>query len=89
MTTEQIAIKIQSLIDLEVRKQTPDIKWKKHYEEVMSDLIHELVQTEAAIEEFKEHNLSINTIEEEGYRRCLKYMIDRFNRWTTELELEQ
>jgi squalene cyclase len=88
MTTEQIAKEIQSLIESEVRKQTPDTKWKEHYQNIMQDLTHELGQAEAAVQEFKEDNLPINAIEAEGYRRCLQHMIDRFNRWTDFEELD-
>lgn len=88
MTTDQIAKEIQSLIDSEVRKQTPETKWKEYYQEVMSELSNELGQAEAIIEEFTDENLTLNAVEQEGYRRCLKYMVEKFNRWETYEELD-
>ena len=67
------------MIDYEVSKiENNETKWKNQYENVMNELEGELKYTNEIIEEFKESKLSVNVIEQEGYRRCLKTMINKF-----------
>lgn len=58
-----------------------DIKWKQHYEYVMYGLEEEIKNTEDLIKDFSESKLSINAIEQEGYLRALKTMVNRFKNW--------
>jgi hypothetical protein len=44
----------------------------------MSELESELKYTNEIIEDFQETNLTFNVIEQEGYKRCLTTMINRF-----------
>ena len=76
---KEIAEKVQKMIDYEVSKiENNETKWKNQYENVMNELEGELKYTNEIIEEFKESKLSVNVIEQEGYRRCLKTMINKF-----------
>lgn len=76
---KEIAEKVQKIIDYEFSKiENNGTKWKNQYENVMNELEGELKYTNAIIEEFKESKLSVNVIEQEGYRRCLETMINKF-----------
>lgn len=76
---KEIAEKVQKMIDYEVSKiENNETKWKNQYENVMNELEGELKYTNEIIEEFKESKLSVNVIEQEGYRRCLETMINKF-----------
>ena len=76
---KEIAEKVQKMIDYEVSKiEKNETKWKNQYENVMNELEGELKYTNAIIEEFKESKLSVNAIEQEGYKRCLETMINKF-----------
>ena len=76
---KEIAKKVQKLIDFEVSNiERNENKWKNQYENVMSELESELKYTNEIIEDFQESKLSINIIEQEGYKRCLTTMINRF-----------
>ena len=76
---KEIAKKVQTLIDYEVSNiERNENKWKNQYENVMSELESELKYTNEIIEDFQESKLSINIIEQEGYKRCLTTMINRF-----------
>ena len=76
---KEIAKRVQKIIDDEVvTLKHDDSKWKSQYESVMSELESELKAINAGIEQFKESNLNFNVIEQEGYRRCLITMLDRF-----------
>lgn len=55
-----------------------DNKWKEHYDTIKSELASELTNSDELIKDHKENNLTFNTIEQEGYRRCLITMINRF-----------
>lgn len=76
---KEISEKVQKMIDYEVSKiERNETKWKNQYENVMNELEGELKYTNAIIEEFKESKLSVNVIEQEGYKRCLETMINKF-----------
>ena len=76
---KEIAEKVQKIINYEVSKiENNETKWKNQYENVMNELEGELKYTNEIIEEFKESKLSVNVIEQEGYRRCLETMINKF-----------
>jgi uncharacterized membrane protein YgaE (UPF0421/DUF939 family) len=77
---KEIAKKVQTLIDFEVSNiERTENKWKNQYESVMSELENELKYTNETIEDFQENNLTFNIIEQEGYKRCLRTMINRFH----------
>jgi hypothetical protein len=82
MTIEQIAKQIKDLIDRNVSNtKHDDEKWKEHYQMIVEDLEGEIKITEELIEDFTESKLSINLIEQEGYLRCLRTMVNRFRGW--------
>ena len=82
ITTEQIAKQIKDLIDRNVNTiKHDDEKWKEHYQMIVEDLEGEIKMTEELIEDFTESKLSINLIEQEGYLRCLRTMVNRFRDW--------
>jgi hypothetical protein len=82
ITTEQIAKQIKDLIDRNISNiKHDDEKWKEHYQMIVEDLESEIKMTEELIEDFTESKLSINLIEQEGYLRCLKTMVNRFRDW--------
>ena len=76
---KEIAEKVQKMINYEVSKiEYNETKWKNQYNNVMSELESELKYTNEIIEDFQETNLTFNAIEQEGYKRCLTTMINRF-----------
>lgn len=76
---KEIAKEVQKLINYEVSKiEINETKWKNHYDNVMLELENELKNTNETIDDFKENNLTFNLIEQEGYKRCLTTMINRF-----------
>lgn len=76
---KEIAEKVQKMINYEVSKiENNETKWKNQYENVMNELEGELKYTNEIIEEFRESKLSVNVIEQEGYKRCLETMINKF-----------
>lgn len=84
ITEKEVAKQITELINKNINQlKSDDEKWKNQYESVMSDLEMEIKNTEEIIEDFKESKLSINVIEQEGYLRCLKTMINRFRDYKT------
>lgn len=79
ITQEEIAKQITDLINKNVeRLNHNDKKYKNLYESIMEDLENEIRCTEELIEDFTESKLTINKIEQEGYLRCLKTMVNRF-----------
>lgn len=82
ITQEEIAKQIADLINENVeRLNHNDKKYKNLYETIMEDLESEIRYTEELIEDFTESKLTINKIEQEGYLRCLKTMVNRFRDW--------
>jgi len=82
MEISDIAKEIKHLIDQNVSKiKHDDQKWKNHYDSVMEELESEIETAEVVIEDFKESKLSINLIEQEGYLRCLRTMVNRFRHY--------
>jgi len=76
---EEIAEKVQKLVDYEVSKiERKETKWKNQYESVMSELESELKYTNELIVDSNENGLTISSVEAEGYKRCLITMINRF-----------
>ena len=79
ITQEEIAKQITDLINKNVeRLNHNDKKYNNLYELIMEDLENEIRCTEELIEDFTESKLTINKIEQEGYLRCLKTMVNRF-----------
>jgi hypothetical protein len=86
MEISDIAKEIKHLIDQNVSKiKHDDQKWKNHYDSVMEELESEIETAEVVIEDFKESKLSINLIEQEGYLRCLRTMVNRFRHYENHL----
>ena len=82
ITEKEVAKQITELINKNVNQlKNDDEKWKNQYESVMSELESEIRNTEEIIEDFKESKLSVNVIEQEGFLRCLKTMVNRFRDW--------
>lgn len=76
---KEVSKKVKELIDFEVSKiERNENKWKNQYNDVMSELESELRITNETIEDFKDSKLTLNSIEMEGYKRCLTTMINRF-----------
>ena len=86
ITEKEVARQITELINKNVNQlKNDDQKWKNQYDAVLEDLESEIKSTEELIEDFTESKLSINIIEQEGYLRCLKTMVNRFRdleRWS-------
>ncbi len=81
-TVEEISKELIKMIDNKVSIiENNDQKFKTHYESVMDELESELKFTSELIEDFKEGGLTINAVEQEGYLRCLKTMVNRFRDW--------
>ena len=79
ITEEEIAKQIAELINNKVSQlKRDDEKWKTHYNDVMEELESEIKSTEEFIKDFSESKLTINAIEQEGYLRGLKTMVNRF-----------
>lgn len=76
---EDIAQQLLEIIKNEVNNEKhDDSKYKNHYECVMEELESELNYINRLIQEHTDDNLKLNTIEAEGYKRCLITMINRF-----------
>lgn len=75
----EIAKKIQDLIAYEVSDiKNEETKWETHYKNMMSELESELAHTNEMVSDFTESKLTLNIVEQEGYKRCLITMLNRF-----------
>jgi CRISPR/Cas system CMR-associated protein Cmr5 small subunit len=82
ITEKEIAREIAELINKKVNDlKQYDEKWKNQYDSVLQELESEIKLTEELLEDFTESKLSINLIEQEGYLRCLRTMVNRFRDW--------
>ena len=82
ITEKEIARQIAELINKNVNDlKQDDEKWKNQYDSVLQELESEIKLTEELLEDFTESKLSINLIEQEGYLRCLRTMVNRFRDW--------
>jgi uncharacterized membrane protein YgaE (UPF0421/DUF939 family) len=82
ITEKEIAKQIAELINKNVNQlKHDDEKWKNQYDSVLQELESEIKSTEELLEDFTESKLSINLIEQEGYLRCLRTMVNRFRDW--------
>jgi CRISPR/Cas system CMR-associated protein Cmr5 small subunit len=82
ITEKEIAREISELINKKVNDlKQDDEKWKNQYDSVLQELESEIKLTEELLEDFTESKLSINLIEQEGYLRCLRTMVNRFRDW--------
>jgi CRISPR/Cas system CMR-associated protein Cmr5 small subunit len=82
ITEKEIARQIAELINKKVNDlKQDDEKWKNQYDSVLQELESEIKLTEELLEDFTESKLSINLIEQEGYLRCLRTMVNRFRDW--------
>lgn len=82
ITEKEIAKQITELINKNVNQLKHDgQKWKNQYDVVMEELESEIKITEETIEDFTESKLQFNKIEQEGYLRCLRTMVNRFRDW--------
>ena len=82
ITEKEIAKQIAELINKNVNQlKHDDEKWKNQYDSVLEELETEIKLTEELLEDFTESKLSINLIEQEGYLRCLRTMVNRFRDW--------
>jgi 3-methyladenine DNA glycosylase AlkD len=55
-----------------------DQEWKSHYNDCIRELKEELKATESVIKDYSEENLTVGRIEQEGYLRALKTMLNSF-----------
>lgn len=86
ITEEYIAKQIKTLIDNSINSlNNVDKRWELHYKEIMCEISEEILICEEKIKDFREENLRINTIEQEGYLRCLKTMYNRFRDWEKDI----
>ena len=82
LNEKEIAKQLNELINRNVNSlKLDDEKWKNQYNAVMEELEIEIKNTEELIEDFTESKLSFNKIEQEGYLRCLRTMVNRFRNW--------
>ena len=82
ITEKEVAKQIAELINKNVSQLNhDDTKWKNQYDSVMEELESEIKNTEELIEDFTESKLTFNKIEQEGYLRCLRTMVNRFRDW--------
>ena len=82
ITEKEVAKQLTELINRSVNSlKLDDEKWKNQYNAVMEELEIEIKSTEELIEDFTESKLSFNKIEQEGYLRCLRTMVNRFRDW--------
>ena len=82
ITEKEIAKQITELINKNINQlKNDDEKWKNQYDLVMEELEFEIKMAEELIEDFTESKLSFNKIEQEGYLRCLRTMVNRFRDW--------
>lgn len=75
-----IADQISIIINRAVSKKVPnrDSKWEEHYNDCMERLSQEMHIVEKVIADYAEENLTVNRIEQEGYLRALKTMLNEF-----------
>jgi len=79
ITEKEIAKQLAELINKNVNKlNNDDQKYKNHYESVMEELEYEIKQAELVIEDYTDAKLTFNKIEQEGYLRCLKTIVNKF-----------
>lgn len=82
ITEKEVAKQLTELINRNVNSlKLDDEKWKNQYNFVMEELEIEIKSTEELIEDFTESKLTFNKIEQEGYLRCLRTMVNRFRHW--------
>lgn len=82
ITEKEVAKQLAVLINRNVNSlKLDDEKWKNQYNYVMEELEIEIRDTEELIEDFTESKLTFNKIEQEGYLRCLRTMVNRFRDW--------
>jgi hypothetical protein len=76
---KEISKTIKNLIDYEVSKiKRSETTWQNQYVSVMYELEAELNMMNEVINDYKKSKLTLNSIEAEGYKRCLTTMINRF-----------
>ena len=80
----------RKLVDI-VEESTRSVKhqneaWEKHGKDIIRDLEQEIELTLELIQDFKESQLTINAVEQEGYLRCLQTLKERYKFWQELLE---
>lgn len=89
---EEIASLINEIIEHKVEKKRNKVDvswiWEKHYKAMMDELEYEIGHTDDLIEDFKESKLPINAVEQEGYKRCLMTLVNRFKSWESDVRAE-
>jgi hypothetical protein len=83
ITQEEIAKYIAEKINYEVQNLVQNIKsdnekFETLYKRIIDELEYQLEESTQNIEAFEESKLTINKIEQEGYRRCLHEVINLF-----------
>ncbi len=77
-----IAEKLAVLVNQTAKNvENNEQKYKNQYDSVMAELEFEIKQASSGLEYLKEENLTFSAIEQEGYLRCLKQMVDKFRSW--------
>jgi hypothetical protein len=61
-------------------------EWESHYNDCILELKQELKTTESVIKDYTEENLTVNRIEQEGYLRGLKTMLNSFEKYKPDAE---
>lgn len=79
VTEKEIAKQLTQLINNNITKSSnDDNKWKIFYNDIIQDLKTQIKISEDNVNDFKENKLTFNLIEQEGYLRCLKTMLNTF-----------
>jgi hypothetical protein len=63
--------------------------WKEQYMTCIDELKHELKNSEECVADYKSENLNLNALEQEGYLRALKTMLNTFESYLPEEESER
>jgi alanine dehydrogenase len=79
ITEKQIAKDLAELINSKVRQlEDSDQKWKELYSDAIYELERQMSNARDAIKYYKESNLTINAVEQEGYLRGMITMLNYF-----------
>lgn len=79
---ETIAKEVASYIEAKIsRINKSEQKYKNRYDEIVADLTNEIESTKRDLTGLEEDGLTVNSIEMEGYLRCLIIQRARFTTW--------
>jgi poly-beta-hydroxyalkanoate depolymerase len=77
-----IAETISEYVEQKLKKHINDDKeWESYYNNCILELKQDLKTAESVIKNYTEENLTVNRIEQEGYLRALKTMLNSFEKY--------